>query len=381
MKLPFAVHLPVASLLCCAPASAQCGALLFDGTNDRATVIDTQNDFDLESEMTIEVWARIDTFDDFHGILGSPTLGWAMYTQFTGLGFHVGTPSTTRSTVVFGALMGTWTHYAATYDGSTIELFVNGISVAKSTPWPEAPTTDVDAVVFGRSPFFGLSFDGALDEARIWNLVRTPAEISATYMTPLVGNEPGLVGYYKFNETDGEAILDSSSRANHGWLGVTASVDGNEPTRIPNGLPFDTCAGADIGTSYCGPAAPNSTGVGGVLIASGSPIAAANNLSLTADQLPPGEFGYFLAGQTQGFATPPGSQGNICLSGNIGRLNDVTQIIQGPTGSATVDLTAIPVNPVQSVLPGETWNFQCWFRDNNPGLTNNFTDGLMITFQ
>ena len=25
-------------------------------------------------------------------------------------------------------------------------------------------------------------------------------------------------------------------------------------------------------------------------------------------------------------------------------------------------------------------SFPCWFRDNNPALTSNFTDGLSITF-
>ncbi|MCP3919930.1 MAG: hypothetical protein GY711_30745 [bacterium] len=26
------------------------------------------------------------------------------------------------------------------------------------------------------------------------------------------------------------------------------------------------------------------------------------------------------------------------------------------------------------VLAGETWFFQCWYRDNNPGPTSHFTD-------
>jgi hypothetical protein len=43
---------------------------------------------------------------------------------------------------------------------------------------------------------------------------------------------------------------------------------------------------------------------------------------------------------------------------------------------------AIPLGtgPV-AILPGETWNFQAWYRDLNPGTTSNFTDGISITFQ
>ena len=104
-----------------------------------------------------------------------------------------------------------------------------------------------------------------------------------------------------------------------------------------------------------------------------------NDVTLMVDQLPL-HFGYFLTSQTQGFFNPPGSQGIICLSGTIGRYNQIANIIQGPCGSLQVDLTAIPVNPPTAVLPGDTWNFQAWFRDNNPGLTSNFTDGVSITF-
>jgi hypothetical protein len=32
-----------------------------------------------------------------------------------------------------------------------------------------------------------------------------------------------------------------------------------------------------------------------------------------------------------------------------------------------------------AVLPGDTWNFQAWYRD--VGGTNNSTDGVEITFQ
>ncbi|MCP3918812.1 MAG: hypothetical protein GY711_24965 [bacterium] len=137
----------------------------------------------------------------------------------------------------------------------------------------------------------------------------------------------------------------------------------------------------DLGSSYCGPAAPNSTGGTASITAFGSPYAASSFLELTASGLPPGQFGYFLAGRTQGSFMPPGSQGTICLSGNIGRFNQPSLIIVGPTGTIPVDLTAIPVNPPESVAPGDVWRFQCWYRDANPGQTSNFTDGVEIEFR
>ena len=143
---------------------------------------------------------------------------------------------------------------------------------------------------------------------------------------------------------------------------------------------FTYCALPPLGNQYCGPAIPNTTGLPGVMSATGSPVAANNDVTLTAGQLPPGQFGYFLTSQTQGFFMPPGSSGFICLGGSIGRFNQPQNIGQGPTFSLQIDLTAVlqPTGPV-AVLPGETWNFQAWYRDI--GNTNNFTDGLSILFQ
>ena len=137
------------------------------------------------------------------------------------------------------------------------------------------------------------------------------------------------------------------------------------------------CAPGPIGTNYCSPATANSTGMPGVISALGFIASSTNDVTLTADQMPAGQFGYFLTSQTQGMFQPPGSSGFICLGSNIGRYNG--NVGQGPSFSLQVDLTSMPVNPPQAVQPGETWNFQAWYRDI--GGTNNFTDAVSITFQ
>jgi hypothetical protein len=138
---------------------------------------------------------------------------------------------------------------------------------------------------------------------------------------------------------------------------------------------------SNIGTNYCGPAVNNSTGQPGVISAIGSDVVADNDLTLYANQLPVGIFGYYLASETQGFVqNPGGSDGNLCLAGKIGRF--VKQVAKSDANgeiSIVVDLTQIPVAPPVAVIAGETWNFQCWYRD--VGNTSNFTDGLEILFQ
>ena len=103
---------------------------------------------------------------------------------------------------------------------------------------------------------------------------------------------------------------------------------------------------------------------------------------LHATELPVDQFGYFLASQAQGFvANPGGSQGNLCLGGQIARFASRIQS-SGSNAKLTirVGLTNIPWDPPHTVMAGETWNFQAWFRDVNPGPTSNLTNGVSVTF-
>ncbi|MCP3915545.1 MAG: PKD domain-containing protein [bacterium] len=140
-----------------------------------------------------------------------------------------------------------------------------------------------------------------------------------------------------------------------------------------------------IGTNYCTPNLPNSTGSPASIVATGSTDVADNDVTLTASDMPLSEFGYFLASPTQGFIPMPGgSAGNFCLGGGgmLGRYNGNVQN-SGATGtfSIPIDLNDIPISVAPfsvAIQPGDTWNFQGWHRD---GQTSNFTDGVSILFQ
>ncbi|MCB9908625.1 MAG: S8 family serine peptidase, partial [Planctomycetes bacterium] len=139
------------------------------------------------------------------------------------------------------------------------------------------------------------------------------------------------------------------------------------------------------GTPYCTPANPNSLSLSSTLTATGSDRVAVNSLTLHATNMPFNQFGYFITGASQGPAiVPPGSQGNFCLGGALGRYNLASQIFYtGASGNfdLTIDLNSMPTTPVQAVLAGQTWQFQAWHRDQNPSNTSNFTNGLSVLFQ
>ena len=140
-----------------------------------------------------------------------------------------------------------------------------------------------------------------------------------------------------------------------------------------------------LGNNFC-TAVANSTGSAATMSAGGSATAADNNVTLTASDLPLNQFGIFVTSMSQGFIPGAGgtSNGNLCLSGSLGRFTQPSQIVNsGSSGqfSLSIDTTAVPQGAgFVAVLAGETWNFQAWYRDP-VGVGSNFTDGLQIDFQ
>jgi hypothetical protein len=141
----------------------------------------------------------------------------------------------------------------------------------------------------------------------------------------------------------------------------------------------------EFGTRYC-TANVNSTGQPGLLAGSGSLLVADNFVRLRASQMPAHAFGFFLVSQTQGFvANPGGSQGNLCVVGSIGRYVGSGQIQQSDASGSFalhIDILGIPQpNGAFAAFPGETWNFQAWYRDSvNGSATSNFSNGLQLDF-
>jgi len=139
------------------------------------------------------------------------------------------------------------------------------------------------------------------------------------------------------------------------------------------GVPTLGCAGV-----------PNSTGLAGRLAVDGVLLAGGYPLQLQATLLPPFQFGLLLASRDTAFVpNPGGSQGTLCLGGTIGRFNSsITSASALGALTIDVDTTAIPEGIVASTIQaGETWAFQLWHRDNNPGLTSNFTSSVLLTFE
>ncbi len=147
-------------------------------------------------------------------------------------------------------------------------------------------------------------------------------------------------------------------------------------------------SGTSIGTRYCTPAELNTTGMPSRLFAMGSSVAMNNNLTLRAVDMPQNQLGIFIVSVTQGFISSPGnSQGNLCIIGDIGRYDAPGEFQNTGTSGEfelALDLGQTPTGAGDvTILAGQTWNFQAWYRDFIPGqgATSNFTDAIEILFQ
>jgi parallel beta-helix repeat protein len=105
-----------------------------------------------------------------------------------------------------------WHHGAATYDGTTLNLYLDGnleASVAIGEP-TRSDTTEQAALgtmltANGTAKGF---FDGVIDEARVWNRALTGAEISESMNEELTTGS-GLVARWGLNEGSGTSVGDS----------------------------------------------------------------------------------------------------------------------------------------------------------------------------
>jgi Concanavalin A-like lectin/glucanases superfamily/Secretion system C-terminal sorting domain len=100
-------------------------------------------------------------------------------------------------------LLNTWYHVAITYDAAstTMKLYRDGLLVSTNISvlgYSNGQNVIIGSYDLGNNPT--AFFDGSIDEVRIWNRALTVTEINDRKNCELVGNETGLIAYYKFNQ-------------------------------------------------------------------------------------------------------------------------------------------------------------------------------------
>ncbi|MBP6825980.1 MAG: laminin G domain-containing protein, partial [Saprospiraceae bacterium] len=109
----------------------------------------------------------------------------------------------------------TWNHVAVAFDGSAFRFYVDG----KLRDKVEVP----GGIKPGANPvkFFGREengFTGIVDEIRFWNRARGEKEFQDDMNQRLTGLEPGLSGYWRFDEGEGNIAFDHTDNNADGTL-------------------------------------------------------------------------------------------------------------------------------------------------------------------
>src|SRR5262249_49047968 len=168
-------------------------ALVFNGSG-MVSVPDAAS-LDLTSGMTLEAWVFPTTVNatNWSTILMKEQPGDLVYALYAGSPtnptVYFNTSTTSSSEKGLGSPsalpLNTWSHLAATYDGATLNLHVNGTLVS-SQAVTGSIITSTGALRIGGNSVWGEFFTGAIDELRIYNKSPSLASIPTPLITPFL---------------------------------------------------------------------------------------------------------------------------------------------------------------------------------------------------
>jgi hypothetical protein len=196
------------------------------------------NLLDLTNTWTLEAWVKpVDAStgadqDIISKWAAVTTASYILQIDRTGKLRVVTNNGSTQSIILSNGFLGdqTWHHVAATFNNGTVKLYVNG-ALNRTVSGVLTPLISTEPVAFGREgTFSGGTFNGIIDEIRIWNVVRSGRQIARFLTRPLQGSETGLVGYWRFDQGAGQVAADATGHGLNGRLGLSTGADAWDPT-------------------------------------------------------------------------------------------------------------------------------------------------------
>ncbi|MDD4027401.1 MAG: LamG domain-containing protein, partial [Candidatus Shapirobacteria bacterium] len=197
--------------------------LKFDGTNDYINSGNNAN-LNITGPITLETWVKPTVGSGQQGLIGTYTHNgaYSLYLRHTpgsDISFWINPDGNARYIMTGNVNYGYWNHIATTWDGNNIAVYLNGNLISLNSGSTQAATRNFQGVYLGyvtsiSSPNF---LNGILDQTRIYNYARTPAQIAYDY------NRGAPVGWWKLDECQGSTAFDSSGFGNTGVISIGQS--------------------------------------------------------------------------------------------------------------------------------------------------------------
>ena len=149
----------------------------------------TRKAFDLTGPLTLLVWAKYEPTDMWYpALLGKGyelTGTYGMHIRPGGsLWFELDAPDDTRhiyNPTDLCLTPGQWCHVAATYDGATMRLYLNGREVGTGKQVTTTIRTNTEPLRFGWLGSYGY-FNGSVRDASVYSRAMSSAEVFAQYL-------------------------------------------------------------------------------------------------------------------------------------------------------------------------------------------------------
>ncbi|MBC2580009.1 LamG domain-containing protein [Clostridium sp. DJ247] len=198
-------------------------ALSFNGTSSYVD-LNTTN-LSLTNALTVECWSKnIGTIGTISTIVGRLNTAWTSASTgdfcllYNGANINVNLSTSSileQTKSVPFTNSNDWNHFAFTYNGSSLNIYINGI-LANTFALTGTINASTNKVFIGKRQYSTdpKYLNGYVDEVRIWNIARTQSEIQANYNKRIFGNPTGLIGYWKLDEGTGTTTVNSINSNN-----------------------------------------------------------------------------------------------------------------------------------------------------------------------
>jgi hypothetical protein len=171
-------------------------AFSFDGGDDFVNVPYNSN-LDLTQALTIDAWVNPTVIAGRNRGIVEKTVGGGVNTQYSlfldsggGMVFRlIKVPGVDHRTISSDSVipLNTWTHVAATWDGATMKLFINGFQQAETQAVVGSINGGDGPTLIGKQGSNINHYAGLIDEVEIFNRALSSQEIRAIYLADTAG--------------------------------------------------------------------------------------------------------------------------------------------------------------------------------------------------